>query len=169
MIRGTSLLTRPVGSRPRDTSGNDRYNGYSIQESCATGPFQAEVHTESMPKVNRLSLRKFKYNGQNHLFIYCSIRRCAAEPCGVCGGDSRRLNDAASTDSSAKTTIRVDMRPSTVKNKDDGGPELAVLPNPPPPPPPPSQPWLVTSSKRRWQECRCTGLGDADASTSRTR
>jgi hypothetical protein len=47
--------------------------------------------------MDRLSMKKFKYQGTTDVFMQCKIRACAQQPCGVCTGtgDPRR---ALSTD-----------------------------------------------------------------------
>jgi hypothetical protein len=42
--------------------------------------------------MDRLSMKKFKYQGTTDVFMQCKIRACAQQPCGVCTGtgDPRR-------------------------------------------------------------------------------
>jgi len=43
--------------------------------------------------MDRLSMKKFKYQGTTDVFMQCKIRACAQQPCGVCtgSGDPRAL------------------------------------------------------------------------------
>jgi hypothetical protein len=55
-----------------------------------------DTMTERSPNgvthMDRLSMKKFKYQGTTDVFMQCKIRACAQQPCGVCtgNGDARR-------------------------------------------------------------------------------
>ena len=36
--------------------------------------------------MDRLSMKKFKYQGTTDVFMQCKIRACAQQPCGICSG-----------------------------------------------------------------------------------
>merc|ERR1719453_1774261 len=36
--------------------------------------------------MDRLSMKKFKFQNSRDVFLQCKIRACAAQPCGVCTG-----------------------------------------------------------------------------------
>jgi len=110
-------------------AADDPHAQMMVESSCHTGLLDARTHAPPANHIVRLSVRSFKFVGQEEVRISCIMVRCASLPCGDCVGGGRRLRELARPPPrTPSTTTAEEKLPAEVAFKSQLDESTIVLP-----------------------------------------
>ncbi|CAD7970364.1 unnamed protein product [Amoebophrya sp. A120] len=96
--RTAAALMDTPGTTPPPTTPNDEPVTI-LDNYCPVEVFNVKYHATptGITHLDRLTFRKFRFKGQNEVFLQCEVEACEAKPCGACGSATPIVQEPATS------------------------------------------------------------------------